>query len=607
MDRTGPGFQTALGVTVVCFVLLWLRLFDLQVLDRVHYLQIANDNRIQLAVDLARRGLIRDRYGKILAQNEPSYSVYLMKSKAVPQGEVVAHLARILDRDSSSIMHKLRTSHLPYFEPVRVARHVPKETVCRIEEQNELIPGIFLRYETTRKYPEPTGGSHLLGYLTEASSDGTEAARAPEGSFVGVRGAERQFDDYLRGADGVVYFDVTAAGQVVGPSSDQPPSPSIPGVDVQLTIDWDLQRFATGALESRGIGSVICIDPRTGEILAIVNVPGFDPNLFSGILTQDVWNGVINDPDKPLLDRSLKGLYPPASTAKLITVAAGLESGIITPTTTFSTCLGGMQFGNRYFRCWKAAGHGTVNLSGAIEQSCDVYFYQLAQRLGVEVWADYARRSGFARRTGIDLPGEAIGLVPDSSYYNRIYGKRKWTSTLVLNLGIGQGEFLATPLQVALYYCALANDGLAMRPRILGSLRTQDMDIAPTRPRESYRLPYSKSTLSALNNALRRVVSAVNGTARVLNYPDLKIAGKTGTAQNPHGDNHSWFVGYAPYDKPEMVVVAIVENAGEGSKVAAPLCGEVFRYYFELDADSGLTEMPGETAIVLSADTGTVR
>lgn len=599
MDKTGPRFKAALGVTTVCFVLLWLRLFDLQVVDSAYYSRIAEDNRIQLVVDLSRRGLIRDRHGTILAQNEPSYSVYLMKSKAVPQAEVVAHLARILKRDSSLIMKKLRDSRLPYFEPVRVARHVPKEIVCRIEEQNELIPGILLRYETTRRYPEPSGGSHLLGYLTEAGSQKEDTKRAPEGSFVGVRGAERQFDDYLRGADGVEYMDVTAAGQIVGPSLDQPPSPSIPGVDVQLTIDWNLQRFVTHALESRGIGSVICIDPRNGEILALVSVPGFDPNLFSGILTQEVWDGVINDSTKPLLDRSLKGLYPPASTAKLITIAAGLELGIITPTTTFSTCPGGMQFGRRYFRCWKYSGHGTLDLAGAIEQSCDVYFYQLSQRLGIERWADYARRSGFGRRTGIDLPEEAIGIVPDSNYYNRVYGVRKWTKTLVLNLGIGQGEFLATPLQVALYYCALANNGVAMRPRILGSLRTEGMDIAPTRPREAYALPYAKSTMTALRNALRRVVSAKNGTAKILNFPDLQIAGKTGTAQNPHGDNHSWFVGYAPFDKPEMVVVAIVENAGEGSKVAAPLCGEVFRFYFGLDADSVDTDIVGETAQLL--------
>ena len=581
MAKVASHYRALLVVTGLLFLLLWIRLFDLQVIDHAHYRQTADDNRIQLAVDIASRGLIRDRNDTILAMNEPSYSVYLLRPKAVPLSDVVVHLAGILAQDSSVIMAKLRESNLPYYEPVRISRHVPLETVCRIEEQNELLPGIVLRYETTRRYPDPTGGSHLLGYLTEASDEAIADGASP-GSFVGVRGIEQQYDAYLRGTDGAIYLDVTAAGQVVGVSRDQPAIPSVPGAGTRLTLDWKLQRFCAEALGKRGPGSVVCMDPRNGEVLAMVNEPSFDVNVFSGILLPEVWDELISDSAHPLMDRATRGLYPPGSTTKLITAAAALELGIAAPTTRLSPCFGGMQFGNRYFRCWKVGGHGSVDMIGAIEQSCDVYFYLLGQRLGVEHWAEYARESGFGRRTGIDLPNEAGGLVPDSAYYDRRYGKRGWTWTLILNLAIGQGELLSTPLHLAAYYCAVANDGVAFKPHLLQSLTLSGTHEVRQPVRESHRLPYSRETLSVLQRGLRKVVTGEHGTAKHLNYPDLAIAGKTGTAQNPHGDNHAWFACYAPYDDPELVVIALVENAGHGGEIAAPLCGEIMRYYFDL-------------------------
>jgi penicillin-binding protein 2 len=240
-----------------------------------------------------------------------------------------------------------------------------------------------------------------------------------------------------------------------------------------------------------------------------------------------------------------------------------------------------------------------VNLIGAIEQSCDVYFYQLSQRLGVENWAEYARECGFGRRTGIDLPEEAAGLVPDSAYYDRRYGKRGWTSSLVLNLGIGQGEILSTPLQLAVFYAAIANGGATKRPRVFHSLMVSGSETIRGGSEDGLHLPFSRETLATLQHALRQVVAGEHGTAKVVNFPDLDVAGKTGTAQNPHGENHSWFACYAPYDEPEIVIVALVENAGQGSEVAAPLCGEILRFYF------GLPEQTLKTAEPLAADAET--
>ena len=603
MPEIGSRLGVVWALCVVLFVLLWARLFGLQVIMYDYYREVSDENRIQLAVDMARRGLLRDREGRILAQNEPSYSVYLMRSKAQPRDSVIDRLAKILDRDTTELLQRIRDARTPAFEPVRLARHVPLEQVCLIEEQNELLPGSLLRYETTRRYPDPAGGGHLLGYLTEAS--GKDDGRGVDaGSFVGVRGAEHQFDHILRGHNGVLYLEVTAGGQVVGPSRDHPASPSIPGADVELTVDWELQRFAYEALSRRGSGSVVCIDPRSGEILALVNSPSFDPNLFSGTLTPEEWQVVSRDTLHPFLDRAIAGLYPPGSTTKLVTAAAGLEYGLIAPSTTFAPCYGGMQFGNRYFRCWNAAGHGTVNLTEALEQSCDVYFYQLAQRIGVERWSEYARKCGFGGLTGIDLPDESSGLVPDSAWYNQRYGRRGWTSTLVLNLGIGQGEFLTTPLQLARFFAAIANDGFVVQPHVFRSLQVESARGIPYQPGKGLDLHLRPETVATLKRAARQVVAGPRGTARVVNFPDLAVAGKTGTAQNPHGDNHSWFACYAPADAPEFVVVALVENSGQGSEVAAPLCGEVLRFWFKLPPLPAGWRTPAKPAAVAVGDAG---
>jgi penicillin-binding protein 2 len=572
--------RVVVAASVLAFVLLWTRLVYLQVIDHDYYSRVADENRIQLAVDMARRGVIRDRNGEILAQNEPSYSVYLLRPKTEPLRVVVSLLAPLIDTDSATIMQKLRESVLPYYEPVRIARHISQEAVCRIEEQNEFLPGVLLRYESTRRYPFADEGSHMLGYLSEATeATGTSVAA---GSIVGVRGVEQQYDTYMRGTDGISYLDVTAAGQVVGVSTDHTPMPSLPGAAVRLTVDWKLQQVAESLLAERGTGSVVCIDPRTGEVLALVNEPSFDGNLFSGILKPEVWNKLVTDSAHPLLDRAIRGLYPPGSTTKLITAGAALETGVAAPNTRFAPCSGGMQFGNRFFRCWKPEGHGSLDMVGALAQSCDVYFYQLGQKLGVERWAKYTRGCGFGRRTQIDLPDEAAGLTPDSAYFDRRYGERKWSKLLILNLAIGQGEFLATPLQLAQFYCALANHGIAMKPTLMHSLLIENAAPIRQRPKESFRLPFSDASLRVLQEGLRAVIAGGHGTASSLNYKDLAIAGKTGTAQNPHGNEHAWFACYAPFDNPQLVVVALVENAGHGSEVAAPVCGEIMRYYFGL-------------------------
>ena len=287
----------------------------------------------------------------------------------------------------------------------------------------------------------------------------------------------------------------------------------------------------------------------------------------------------MSDSSHPLLNRPITGQYPPGSTAKLLTVGAGLEEQLITPNTTFRPCLGGYRFGNRIFHCWDPAGHGALNAAHAIEQSCDIYMYQLGQKLGVDGLSRYYALCGFGHRTGIEVASEMAGLNPNTEYYDQRYGRRKWSQGLVLNNAIGQGEVLVTPLQLAQFYCGLANRGPVYKPHLVREVRYFDGSRQVFTPTHSFDLPFSQSTLDVLQQGMYLVVNGEHGTARSLRNKGYTIGGKTGTAQNPHGRDHSLFVGIAPLEAPEIVVCAIVENAGHGSEVAAPVAGKVMDAY----------------------------
>jgi len=321
------------------------------------------------------------------------------------------------------------------------------------------------------------------------------------------------------------------------------------------------------------------MDPRNGEILGLASYPQLDPNIFSGPIPSDLWQSIIADSMHPLLNRPLAGIYPPGSTTKLVTAGAALELGKITDELLFRPCLGGMRFGNRVFHCWDLAGHGRLDLYQSIEQSCDIYFYQVGLLVGINPWADYTSRCGFGKKTGIDIPGEVAGIVPNSDYLDNLYGVKKWTQFLMLNLSIGQGELTVTPLQLAQFYCGLANHGKVYRPHLLKERRRYDGSTVTIAPAPSFQLPFSQKNLEILNEALKLVIQGEHGTARGRRKTEYEISGKTGTAQNPHGENHSWFVAFAPSDDPRIVVTALVENGGHGSDVAAPLVGKIIDYY----------------------------
>ncbi len=571
----------------VAFVLVG-RLFYMQVIRVGEYRRIATENRIRIVPTPAPRGVVYDRNKVPLIQNRMSFAISVLPTDF--RGDRLrAQLASVLKMPEDELRRRLaKRSGLP-FEPVGIQIDADFSTVCRLQENIDQFPGVVVGSESVREYPLSGWGGHVLGYVREVSPEDQsrvdKLGRSLRG-LVGAVGLEKRYDDLLRGLDGVRYWQVNALGQLVGPMPGYPDVASIPGNELLLTLDARLQTLADSLLASYDAGTIVAMDVKTGDVLCLVTRPGYDANAFSGTLSSAEWTQLRDDPLRPLLNRAAKGLYPPGSTAKLLTAGAALEAGIAGISDRYTSCNGGYRFGNRVFHCWRPSGHGSLGMLDAIEQSCDVYFYQLGQRLGVDLWSRSVKACGFGKATGIDLPGEVDGLVPSTDYYDRRYGRNRWSRGLMLNLAIGQGEFLVTPLQLLQYYAAIANNGMAMKPHLLLATRPPQRQWEYQSSVVAFTLPYSASTLAILQDAARRVVHGGRGTAGGIDDNVVRMAGKTGTAQNPHGNDHAWFAGYAPADAPQIAVVALVENAGHGSEYAAPICFQIAKAYLTRDQDT---------------------
>ncbi|MFH2035290.1 MAG: penicillin-binding protein 2 [Candidatus Zixiibacteriota bacterium] len=566
-------------------------LFYHQIIRHNYYHKQSENNRIRIQPIVPKRGLIYDRHLQVLTDNRLSFTVSLVPNERI-ENITSLKLAELLDMDTAAVEKRVKTNYIGKYMPAAIRRGLGHDIVSILEEQRKNYPGITYSAESVRRYDTTIAAGHFIGYVGEVSADEKKSESYKDyrlGSLIGKKGIEKKYDRLLRGIEGTDFIEVSAQGQIVNYFSEREQIPAVPGADLVLTIDKDLQRFITETFVHDTIeysGTVVAIDPRNGEVLALASFPSFDPNIFSGVISPEYWDEIISDINHPLLNRPLAGLYPPGSTTKLLTAGAALELGLITPEYVLKPCFGGMRFGNRVFHCWDLGGHGKVNLYQAIEQSCDVYFYQVGQMLGVDRWSEYARGCGFGVKTGIDIPGELDGIVPNSKYYDEKEGKGKWTPYLVLNLAIGQGEFTITPIQLAQFYCGLANDGKVYRPHLLKEVIRQDGTVEEIKAVFSFKLPFSQKTLQTLNEALKLVVQGDEGTARGQRNKLYEISGKTGTAENPHGDNHSWFAAFAPSDDPKIAIVALVENAGHGSEIAAPLAAKIIRFYLEKSNDT---------------------
>ncbi len=577
--------RVVLRVLILALVLLLGgRLVYLQIFRGDYYLTVSEENRMRVSPESALRGPIVDRQGVEIAGNRPSFLISVVPREIRRHTEVLDRLARQLGTEKEEFQRKVSAGRsMPYW-PVALRRDADFKSICYFEEHIENYPGVIFQIAAARRYIEKPWTGNFLGYTRELTA--RDIARRKSrglrpGGYTGAAGLEKEYDDHLRGTDGYRYLEVSALGRVIGPMPGVPDEPPQPGSVIMLTVDVELQDLADSLLAEYGSGVVVAIEPSTGEILCFNNHPGFSANLFSGVVPEDDWNSLLADPARPLMNRATKGLYPPGSVAKLWVIGAGLEEGIIDPGTTFKPCYGGLQIGNRYFRCHKASGHGSLSAVDAIAQSCDTYFYQLGLKMGIDTWAKYTSACGFGVETGVDLPDEDPGLVPDVDYYNRRYGKRGWTKTLAANLAIGQGELLTTPLQIAQFIAGLANRGRVMRPHFLRGYRIPRREWELPAPEVSFALPFSQQTIDVIIDGATAVIADKHGTAHWLADKRYTMAGKTGTAQNPHGNEHAWFAAFAPVENPKIAVAVIVENAGHGSTVAAPIANKIIEAYLQ--------------------------
>jgi len=572
-----------ISLAIIGLALLFLTggLVKLQVFAHAELTEQSENNRIRVVPIIPRRGLVYDREGEIIIDNRPSYTLALVSAELVDD-VTLPNLAEIVGVDTAVLRKRMKRNLVSRFQPTPVLRDIPFKVVAVLEEQSEKFPGVTYQAERVRLYRDSLGVEVLTGYVGDASEsdlDRLDPDAYRLGSTIGKDGLEKEEDKILRGREGTDYIEVYASGQIRGPYENIPQVLARPGDELTLTIDLDIQRASVEVIDTFCCGAIVAMDPRDGGVLAMVSFPSYDANIFSSVIPDSLWSEISTDSTHPLLNRPIRGRYPPGSTVKFIGIGAGMEMGLIDEQSTFNSCPGGMQFGDRFFRCWKADGHGVLNGAHTLEQSCDVFMYQLGLKMGIDALSAYYDSCGFGQPTGIDLPGENAGLNPNTKWYDEHYGKNKWTRALVLNNAIGQGELLVTPLQLAQFFCGLANKGIVYKPHLIKSRVDAFGRAHNTVPEVSFRLPFSERTLTYLNKGMRLVVEGKHGTASALKNDRYSIGGKTGTAQNPHGENHSLFVGVAPLEAPEIVVCAIFENAGHGSEAAATAVGKIIDAY----------------------------
>ncbi len=563
-------------------VVLASRVAWMQVLEGEAWKELATRNSIRNVPFRATRGLLLDRHLRVLASNTPSLSVGLVPAE-LPRDKVEAErvldeIAILLDLETDEVRQKLARQRTRPFAPARLAVDVERSVVAAIEERRKRLPGVVVLRDTKRVYPKATA-AHALGYVGEISQ--RQLARMVEdgyrlGDLIGQTGIESVYDQDLKGVDGGRQVRINASGRELGLMAD---IPAQAGDDLVLTLDARVQAAAEEAL-GREAGAIVALDPRNGEVLALVSKPDFDPNIFAGRIRAKDWKELLDDERKPMNNRALQGLFPPGSVFKLVTAIAALESGVITPETHFE-CLGIYWIATWPYRCWKEIGHGSVSLDRAIPESCDIFFYQTGLRLKVDRLQRWAHELGFGSKTGIDLPSEAQGLVPDPAWKERTQ-QMPWFPGNTVMMSIGQGYLLATPLQLAVMVATIANGGIRVTPHLVKRVLASDgsvvreIDVPP-----AAKVRIHDETLRLIQNGMEAAVQDRRGTAWRSRVQGLSVAGKTGTAQNPHGEDHATFVTFAPLENPQIAIAVIVENGGEGGLTAAPMAKKVMEAYFK--------------------------
>ena len=579
------------SAATLMLLLLVLRLWYLQVLAGDEMRTLSESNRIRLRRVQATRGLIVDRHRRVLVDSRASFDAVVVPEDTPDIENTIETLGNFLRQSAAETKAMLdQTAGHPPFQEIVIKRGLEWEEVVALETHQLELPGVSIRTTPRRGYPLGPVLAHVLGYVGEVNGNDIERdAHYRPGDLAGKAGLERVWERYLRGINGGQQVEVDAVGRELRVLHEVK---EIPGNTLVLTLDLDLQQAAESALGDR-VGSIVALDPRNGEVLAMASRPSFDPNAFTaGIRSQD-WRELLDHPRHPLNHRAVQGQYPPGSTFKIIVALAALEEGIINPFNRIH-CGGGVQFGNHYFRCWRKGGHGAMNVHDALVHSCDTFFYQVGQRIGIDTIARYSRAFGLGMPTGIALEHEKGGIIPDSAWKRKRFGE-PWYAGETLSAAIGQGYITTTPLQMAEVIATLAT-GVRYRPRLVQRVETSESDlIEEFAPEETGRLKVRETALQQVRAALADVVN--RGTGKNAKLPDIIVSGKTGTSQvvklgrervKAHQlpwqeRDHAWFVAYAPAEDPVIAVATLVEHAeGGGGAVAAPITHDVLQAFFNL-------------------------
>jgi penicillin-binding protein 2 len=576
-------------VLVLTMTVLLIRLWDLQIMRGSEMRKLSEQNRIRVKKIVAPRGIIYDRTGKVLADTRPSFNIYLTPEDIKDFSQTVDGLARLIDCDREDIIEKMKAaSGMPPSFPIKIRSDIPMDEVAKVEANRVYIPGISIQIEPKRNYPYAASFAHAIGYVSEISDEELKDKKKYKdyspGDYIGKYGLERAYEKDLRGVDGEKRVEVDAMGREIRTLDVIEPTP---GSSLHLNLDLDLQLTADKALETRK-GAAVAINPKTGGVLVLASRPGFDPNLFVSGITKKDWQRIALDKAHPLQNRAIQGGYPPGSTFKILLALKALDLGIINERTTFH-CGGGFPYGNRVFKCWKKGGHGTVSVHRAIVESCDVFFYNVGLKLGVDRIHELGDILGMGRLTGIDLPAEQKGLIPSTEWKRRRYNQ-PWYEGETVSVAIGQGAVWLTPIHLAMLSAFVANDGKNFKPQMVNRVVSPEGKVTKTyEPVVNAELKLKPGVLKLVKDGMRGVVNEPGGTAGASKVQNVLMSGKTGTAQAGSqsvglGD-HAWFIAYAPSEDASIAMSILVEHGLHGSSAAAPIAKSLTETLFKVKPD----------------------
>ncbi|HPM01606.1 MAG TPA: penicillin-binding protein 2 [Candidatus Cloacimonadota bacterium] len=565
----------------IIFLVLLIVLFTLQIIKGERYKEIAERNYVRIRRINAARGVIYDEKLNPIAVNNPSINLYFRPFLIKDKEKMADFVANNLPVEKKTVEKLIHDNRFRSFNEILIYENIDYNKMVTISENLNYYPELFFKVETMRSYTLPNHFSGYVGRINEKEYNKLKKEEYSINSVIGKTGIEKYYERILAGKPGYEVIQVDAYGRNLNIFKDNLNKKPENGLHLVLNINLDLQRYIGTIYPREYAGAIVVMNPKTGGILAYSSFPEYEQNWFASRITTEQWISLRDNPQKPMLDRVINGTYPPGSTFKAVTGSFGLEKKLINQETLLASCVGGLQIGNRFFKCWFHGGHGRTNILSALKVSCDVFFYDLSKFFKLDEFKDFVQANYLIDRTGVDIPYERKGFFPDTKWYAKRLGKYFSLQGRKANLSIGQGEVLMTPLQLCAYYAAIANDGIWKKPHLLKkAIGHKSLSYEEIEGPVDKKLPVSPQNLKIIQEGLWQVCNAPGGTGGGARVPGVKVYGKTGSAENAHGgQTHAWFACYATWDEPELAVVVFMENAGHGGSMSAPIAGKIISYY----------------------------